>query len=297
MVRNYKFVPLLNEYLKTGMVEHDLADKTQKLYAELSVPLKRYFRGYCISYDAEGIQASMHLNGSAVERYRKQRLTKLNKRGFAPSPVTIQKELVVASNAIKYQVRDKYRDMPNPFEGRTILRRHQKALRPRTIILERDKEKDLLIACDQPLRDIVLFILQTGLRKGEILKLEWNQINGDVIEFEPEQHKSGNCAESALSGEALTILERQPKCCGRVFTKNDQPYTYSLLRKAWEKARRTAGVPKLTIHDLRRTCGHRLREAGNSIDAIQAQLRHANRNTTEKVYAPASIELARTLFS
>lgn len=296
MANCYTFVPMLNEYLKTGMVEHDLAIKTQKLYWELSAPLRRFFKGFYVSFDAEGIPTGKHLNGSAVERYRSWRLNTLNKRGSKPSPVTVQKELIVAGNAIKYQIRDKYSDMPNPFEGRTILKRHQKAIRPRAVVLEREKEKNLLIACGQPLRDIVLFILETGLRKGEILTLEWNMIKGDVIDFEPGQHKSGNYAASALSREALNILSRQPKCCARVFTKNGQPYTHSMLRKAWERARMQTGLPELHLHDLRRTCGYRLREKGFALDAIQAQLRHSDRRTTEKVYAPPGIELARSLF-
>ncbi len=296
MVKSYGFIPMLNEYLKSGMLEHALAVKTQKLYWEFSRPLRKFYKGFYVSYDAEGIPDGKHLNGSAVERYRQWRLTTLNKRGFTPSPITIQKELVIAGNAIKYQVRDKYKDMPNPFEGRSILRRDRKAIRPRTVILERERENDLMIACGQPLRDIAQFVLQTGLRRGEVLALEWKMVQGDVIEFEPGQHKSGNYAASALSKEALSILNRQPKCCGRVFTRNGKPYTYHMFKKDWDRAKKQAGLHHLHFHDLRRTCGYRLREKGFALDAIQAQLRHSDRRTTERVYAPPRIDLARSMF-
>lgn len=294
MRRKYTFISVLNEYLKKGMVDHGLSPKTQKLYSELSVPLKKYFRGYYLSFMPDG---DRHLNGSTVDRYRNHRLTTKNSRGFCPSPITVQKELVVASNAIRYQVRDLYKDMPNPFEGRTISKKDRKAVQQRMVILPEDKESDLLIACVQPLRDIVEFILETGLRKGEVLNLEWHQIKDDVILFNPEDHKSGNYSASVLSRKALEIINRQPSSFDKVFTVNGSPIRKDWLRHKWEKARNAANVKYLTIHDLRRTFGYRARKNGASIDAIQKQLRHAQRETTEKVYARADVELARSIFN
>jgi integrase len=295
MAKKYSFISVLNEYLKKGMVEHGLAPKTQKLYWELSVPLRKYFRGYYLAYYAEF--EGRHLNGSTVDRYRQKRLTAKNCRGGYPSPVTIQKELVVASNAVRYQVRDLYNDMPNPFEGRTMLKKDRRAMKQRTVILPEDKESDLLIACVQPLRDIVEFILETGLRKGEVLSLEKSQIKGDLIMFNPEDHKSGNYSASVLSRKALEIIARQPDSFDLVFTHKGNPLTKDWLRHKWEKARKSAGVEYVTIHDLRRTFGYRARKRGASIQAIQKQLRHSDMRTTEKVYAGNDIDIARSLFS
>lgn len=295
MARRYSFINILNQYLKKGMVEHGLAPKTQKLYWELAVPLKRYFRGYYLAYYAEEVEGR-HLNGSTVDCYRQKRLSTKNIRGSYPSPVTIQKELVVASNAVRYQVRDKYNDMPNPFEGRTMLKKDRRAMKQRMVILPEDKDSDLLIACVQPLRDIVEFILETGLRKGEVLSLGWDQVKGDLIMFDPEDHKSGNYSASALSRKALEIINRQPDSFDKVFTVNGSPISKDWIRHKWERARKTAGVEYVTIHDLRRTFGYRARMRGASIDAIQKQLRHAQRETTEKVYARSDIDAARSLF-
>jgi len=45
-------------------------------------------------------------------------------------------------------------------------------------------------------------------------------------------------------------------------------------------ARRRAGLPRATCHQLRHTCLTRLREAGMALEAIQAQAGHASIEST-----------------
>ncbi len=48
--------------------------------------------------------------------------------------------------------------------------------RVRDFVLSREKEKIYLAACPQPLHDIAVLMLETGLRIGEALHLEWADI-------------------------------------------------------------------------------------------------------------------------
>ena len=59
-----------------------------------------------------------------------------------------------------------------------------------------------------------------------------------------------------------------------------RPLTAAGLDEVLAGARRRAGLAHATCHELRHTCFTRLREAGMSLEAIQAQAGHANLDTT-----------------
>ena len=48
--------------------------------------------------------------------------------------------------------------------------------RVRDFVLSRKQEEIYLAACRQPLHDIAVLMLETGLRIGETLNLEWTDI-------------------------------------------------------------------------------------------------------------------------
>jgi len=77
-----------------------------------------------------------------------------------------------------------------------------------------------------PLSDIVEFALATGLRRGEILALEWSNINGRVMTIKRKHPRERDRIEEVPLLKAhpvwpqvdpLEIIERQPKKSSRVF--------------------------------------------------------------------------------
>jgi integrase len=58
-----------------------------------------------------------------------------------------------------------------------ILKENNKRLR----YLMADEIKNLLLACSDHLRPIVVCAINTGMRRGEILGLKWDQIRGGFI--------------------------------------------------------------------------------------------------------------------
>ena len=59
-----------------------------------------------------------------------------------------------------------------------------------------------------------------------------------------------------------------------------QPLTAAGLDEILDGARRRAGLPHATCHELRHTCLTRLREAGMALEAVQAQAGHASIEST-----------------
>lgn len=242
--------------------------------------LKRYFSGLNVSGDFRLI------DGATVTRYREER------KSLGASPLCVKRELAVASAAVNYCRSELDWEVMNPFEKRLISKADAKAARPSKRILSHAETARLLLASPPLLRDIVEFALLTGFRQGEILALDRERIVGDVVIFAPEHQKSGKFGKRALSAPALTIVNRQPDGVF-VFTQNGRRIRKETLGRWWRAACQAAEVTGATFHDLRKTAGQRMLDAGASMEAVQAQLGHDDVRTTQTWYVSPSIDLAR----
>lgn len=285
----YNFVKdILTPYLRAGGSWK--AQSTLRVEAGLSRPLERLFKGYWITAAPSDMRKHrLIITGQTVAQYRDRR--KLE--GLCAN--SIHRELVVASGACKYAITELNLDIPNPFAGRTITRKDQRTVQPRKRLLGDDEQLSLLIACQQPLRDMILLWLETGLRVNELRLLRHEQIAIDekIIRFRPEEHKSGTFDACALTDDAIALIGRQPtrEGCPYVFQRDGTPMAYTSLWALWNAARKTAGCADLQMRDLRRTGLQQWRNAFG-IEAAQAQARHKDRRTTERVYARPSVEIA-----
>jgi len=107
-----------------------------------------------------------------------------------------------------------------------------------------------------------------GMRRGEILKLRWDQVDWDanLIRLEKRQTKGKKARNAPLYGELrawfeMTYSARDPNC---PFIVSWKGHGITEVKTAWKKARRRAGIPGLLIHDLRRTAVRNMIRAGIS---------------------------------
>lgn len=251
-------------------------------------PIERIFKAYYVTDQPRDLcQHRLIVTGEAVAHYRQRR--KLE--GVAP--VTIARELSLASAACKYGIGELCYDIPNPFAGRLISRVDRKTIQPRKRVMSDREESPLLIALEQPARDMLLLYLETGMRVNELRLLTRDRVDleAGVIDFNPAQHKSGTFAGIALTDEAVAIIKRQPEVCQFVFSAKGKGVTEAHWRHQWTRARKAAGCMDLQARDLRRTALVRWRKRFG-LEATQAQARHSSRKTTEQVYARSSVEIA-----
>jgi integrase/recombinase XerD len=103
--------------------------------------------------------------------------------------------------------------------------------------------------------------------------------------------KGGRQRRVGVSGRFFTAVAdylngERPDCDhDRVFVvlkgpRRGRPLTAAGLDEVLVGARRRAGLTRGTCHELRHTCLTRLREAGMSLEAVQAQAGHASIETT-----------------
>jgi len=106
------------------------------------------------------------------------------------------------------------------------------------------------------------------MRRGEILKLRWDQVDWDanLIRLEKRQTKGKKARNAPLYGELrawfeMTYSARDLNC---PFIVSWKGHGITEVKTAWKKARKRAGIPGLLIHDLRRTAVRNMIRAGIS---------------------------------
>jgi len=151
-----------------------------------------------------------------------------------------------------------------------------------------------------PLRDLVEFALATGMRRGEILALEWTDINGRVANIKRKHPTERERRENVPLLKPMTktkktprpwplvdplaIIERQPKQGARVF-----PYLGDTLGFWFELACKETGIKGVVFHQLRHECLSRL--AGRGFDPLRLAMVGGHRDLRNvKRYAKLDAE-------
>jgi integrase len=105
-----------------------------------------------------------------------------------------------------------------------------------------------------------------GMRRGEILNLRWDQVDWqeNLIRLERKQTKGKQARVAPLYGELrawldMALTTRQEGCPFIVSWKGDG---ITEVKTAWNKARERASLPRLLVHDLRRTAVRNMIRAG-----------------------------------
>lgn len=259
---------------------------TQKVDGWNAKPLLRFFTDYWITFDPMSNRRKV-LVPERVFHYIQWR------QAEGAGVATIRREIAVGSKCIRNCKRYLYWDLPNPFENPPL-----EQPKPRKRRGTREEIAALLLSAQAPLKDMVLFYLNTWMRPSEARELKWHEIQGDRIIL--DRQKNGTDMPLALSGEALAILDRQPRVSAFVFTREGQPLTKDGLQWLMRLARRKAAtaaptIGTLQLRDLRRTgATHALAQPGVHIKDVQAQLRQKTLRTTEQVYTEPSIDRARS---
>ena len=112
---------------------------------------------------------------------------------------------------------------------------------------------------------VIVFAIETGMRRGEILGLRWEHVDLDRrIAFLPLT-KNGSSREVPLSTKAVEVLARQRQ---RNDTPSPFPVTPNGFRLAWDRLRSRAGLSDLRFHDLRHEAISRFFELGLNIPEV-----------------------------
>lgn len=151
--------------------------------------------------------------------------------------------------------------------------RKKKESRGRLRFLTEEEIPRLLRACKNSQADylypIVLLAISTGARKGEILNLDWDQVDFKNRRIVLEDTKNGERRTLPMTKKLV-----QPLAEWRLKNQGKMLFPYQDIKRSWHSALRAAEIENFTFHDLRHTCASYLAMEGISLLEIADILGH-----------------------
>ncbi len=193
------------------------------------------------------------------------------------SPATVNRYLSALSHVFTIDVKEWGWIEENPL--RKVGKR--KEPRGRVRFLSDDERVTLLAACQESeepyLYPIVVLALSTGARKGEILNLEWSDI--DLQRKVAILHETKNDERRALPlAERCLEVVRELNKTRRIDTRYLFPSVDGKkpveIRQPWEEAVKKAKLKNFRFHDLRHSAASYLAMNGASLAEIAEVLGH-----------------------
>ncbi len=201
-----------------------------------------------------GAYALVHISLELVSKERQLFANTPTHKGSKPSPSTVNRYMATLASTLSYAVKQ-LRWLPkNPCTN--LLKLKEDPGRDR--ILEDAEIARLLAACRQSkstyLYTIVLFALTTGARRGEILGLEWRNVDFDNHLAHLKETKNGRPRSIALADPLIVELRglyavRHPQ--KPLVFASKTPFGRIDFKKAWMEALKRAGIIDYHFHDLR----------------------------------------------
>jgi integrase len=228
-----------------------------------------------------------------LETYRNRRKATLTRAGKTRTDATVNRELSTLRHMLNKAVEWGMLEH-NPFNkgSRLMLKENNHRLR----FLTDSEIEALLRACDDlktytpHLRPIVETALLTGMRREELLSLQWHQIRNGFIYL--TETKSGKARQIPMNDRLAEVFKEV-----RRGNQLKSPYVFCgpdgkrffEVKRSFASACRKAGIEAFRFHDLRHSFASQLVMRGASLKAVQELLGHASMAMTMR-YAHLSHE-------
>lgn len=224
-----------------------------------------------------------HITGLDVDAL----VAKLKAKGNGPA--TINRKLAALRKLLKYAQSRGLLDRLPPIEHEKEPQHRIRFYTPEeeTTILNWFEERELRLQ-----RELVVFLVDTGARLSEALRLEWTDVLEDSVKF--EDTKSGRARGVPMTKRVKQALTARRKVAGPglVFPGID----VQSINYRWQLMRKDTGITdkQAVIHTLRHTCASRLVQAGVPLTVIQQWLGHSTPMMTARYahLAPKNLALA-----
>lgn len=197
------------------------------------------------------------------------------------SPSTVIRYMAVLSHLMNTAMKEWQLVEDNPV--RKVAK--PKEPRGRVRFLSDDERTALLSECKASknpyLHDVVMVALCTGMRRGEIMHLTWDQVHFDRRNIVIENTKNGERRTIPIRGEIERLLTERAK-----IRRIDTPYIFPALYRAnkqakpidlqgaWDSALERAKIENFKFHDLRHTAASYLTMQGATLAELAEVLGH-----------------------
>jgi integrase len=231
-----------------------------------------------------------------MEGYQKIRLAEASRAhpGKTITPCEVNKEVtalkVIFNRGVKHG-----KLKINPIAN--VKRLPENNIRQR--VLTSEEFNTLLNVCDIHIRPIVKMAYHMGMRKDEIVRLTWPEVDlkKGFIRLSAERTKTDTPRNIPIHPGVKTVLESLPRGLhtDRVFLRNGQPFED--MKHSFQSACERAKIENFTFHDLRHCALNNLRKAGNDFFQIMALSGHKTISVFKRYNLVTEEELAQIKWS
>lgn len=257
---------------KTEQVEYSFAELADRYSAWAEGRQRAYecWKRYVIKQLVRRFgHMKLHMfNTRLLEQFQSERLKKGNK------PATVNRLIAVISHmftkALDWEMLERAKVSSIRVK---MLPENNRRLR----YLSRDECETLINACEPHLRPIVITALNAGMRRGEILGLQWDKHidlkHGFIL---LDITKNGERREIPINATLKASLQGLTRRLDipHVFYDGASGKPYKDLKKSFATACRKAGIRDFHFHDLRHTFASQLVMAGVDLTTVRELLGH-----------------------
>lgn len=252
-IANHTFNELVDEYIKWAERQRSFRSKQgfikQLTEAFGNIPLRRF-------------------NTMLVEQYQTEKLNKGNK------PATINRHIATLKHMLKKAVDWDMVEEDTLKRVRKVKQLPENNRRLRYLSAEECQR--LISHCQGITKAIVITALNTGMRKGEILGLTWNQVDLKHGFILLDITKNGERREIPINETLRDTLQGLTRRVDIPYVFYD-PVTgkpYKDIKRSFQTALKKAGIKDFHFHDLRHTFASHLVMAGVDITTVKELLGH-----------------------
>ena len=221
------------------------------------------------------------INTEMIEIYKAERIKKI-------SPSSVNKELIALRHLFNKAILWGYLAL-NPAKDVKKLRVRQKTVR----FLSVEEIHMLLAVNPSHLRPVFMTAIHTGLRKSELFRLEWDDIDfnrGNILVRNKEEGHTKNYKirevpmTVELKNELKQMKDKNGKESGFVFLRIDGLPHGGDIRRTLVRCIKKTGMRPFTLHDLRHTFASHLVMDGVDLASVKELMGHSEIKTT-MIYA------------
>jgi integrase len=237
-----------------------------------------------------------------IEKFKRERLSTPTKhdteeRPRPRSPASVNRDLACLSKILSMAFDNELIDS-NPMRRVRLLKENGSRER----FITADEEVKLfakLTGRRDHIRSVVTVALNTGMRRGEILDLQWEHVNFIARTIFIARSKTGKTRTIPMNDivfEELKALKQDAGTRDFVFSVSKTGVNIDSIKTGWRNACAAAGLVDLRFHDTRHTFATRLRANGVHEWDIRDLLGHTTTRMTS-VYThqtPANLRQAVT---
>jgi site-specific recombinase XerD len=268
-----------NEYMEKWSAVEKRASTQKREWDVLRVHLKPFM----------GKKLLSEITRRDVEQYTATR------KGEGASPFTVNRELCLIKNMLRKAVDWEYLEA-SPAAGVRQMRAEAREFH----FLSEEEMDRFIEAAPAYLKALFVVALNTGLRRGELFRLAWEDVDFEqgfitvrqTKNYEPRYVPMNALVRQALQGHPRRIV--QGKVCPLVFS-NEDGTEYQNIDKGFRATLRRAGVTKhFRIHDMRHTFASHLTMKGVDLRTVAKLLGHRDIKQTMRYahLAPEHLQAA-----